>query len=158
MLDAGLRIGEVTSLLVSDLHLLGNAVSMITLRADITKTKTERSIPVTTRLHDAIQEMWLTTWQQWSVVTYTLALLDEIKGKCLSHRRIQQIILKAGLTTIGRKVHPHELRHTFATRLMRKCPLSVVQQLLGHKSLSSTQVYLHPNHQDLQAAIESLNA
>lgn len=49
------------------------------------------------------------------------------------------------------------LRHTFATRLMQKTNIRVVQQLLGHKSLSSTQVYTHPNADDLQKAIENLN-
>jgi integrase/recombinase XerC len=158
MLDAGLRVSEVTSLVVSDLYILGAPVSTITLRPAITKTKTERSIPVTIRLRDAISEMWLNTWQGWSESSFIKAFAGENMIACLSNRRIQQTTQAAGMTTIGRPVHPHMLRHTFATRLMRKCPLSVVQQLLGHKSLSSTQVYLHPNSQDLQTAIESLNA
>jgi integrase/recombinase XerC len=48
------------------------------------------------------------------------------------------------------------LRHTFATNLMRTTNARVVQQLLGHKNLSSTQIYTHPNQQDLKKAIDSL--
>ncbi|GAH96402.1 unnamed protein product, partial [marine sediment metagenome] len=56
-----------------------------------------------------------------------------------------------------REIHPHILRHTFATRLMSKTSMRVVQELLGHKNLSSTQIYTHPNNADLQEAIDSLN-
>jgi integrase/recombinase XerC len=157
MLDAGLRVGEVIQLTVGDLHILGSPVGMIQIRAAITKTKTERSLPVTIRLHDTIQERWLNVWQPFGYKPWTQAFAGSYNGVCLSSRRIQQMTKAAGITTIGRPVHPHMLRHTFATRLMSKCSIRVVQQLLGHASLSSTQVYTHPNTQDLQAAIDSLN-
>jgi integrase/recombinase XerC len=157
MLDAGLRVGEVIELSVGDLHILGAPIGMIQIRAAITKTKTERSIPVTIRLHDTIQERWLNVWQPFGYKPWTRAFADADNGWCISARRIQQITERAGIFSIGRPVHPHMLRHTFATRLMSKCSIRVVQQLLGHASLSSTQVYTHPNTQDLQAAIDSLN-
>ena len=157
MLDAGLRVGEVIQLTVGDLHILGSPVGMIHLRPELTKTKTERSIPVTVRLHDAIQEMFLTVWQAFEYKPWTRAFAGSYNGVCLSSRRIQQMTKTAGIITISRPVHPHMLRHTFATRLMSKCSIRVVQQLLGHASLTSTQVYTHPNTQDLQMAIDSLN-
>jgi integrase/recombinase XerC len=157
MLDAGLRVGEVIQLTVGDLHILGSPVGMIHLRPELTKTKTERSIPVTVRLHDAIQEMFLTVWQAFEYKPWTRAFTNADNSWCLSARQIQRITKAAGIITIGRPVHPHMLRHTFATRLMSKCSIRVVQQLLGHASLTSTQVYTHPNTQDLQMAIDSLN-
>ena len=157
MLDAGLRVGEVIQLTVGDLHILGSPVGMIHLRPELTKTKTERSIPVTVRLHDAIQEMFLTVWQSCRMEPWVKAFLSATHGYGLTARRIQQMTKTAGIITISRPVHPHMLRHTFATRLMSKCSIRVVQQLLGHASLSSTQVYTHPNTQDLQMAIDSLN-
>ena len=51
---------------------------------------------------------------------------------------------KATLQVLGRSYSPHALRHTFATRLMRKSDIRTVQEALVHSSLSSTQIYTHP--------------
>ncbi|GAJ07905.1 unnamed protein product, partial [marine sediment metagenome] len=55
-------------------------------------------------------------------------------------------------------VHPHMLRHTFATRIVRKSSTAIAQQLLGHRYLSSTQVYVNPSQDDLAEAIEQLDS
>lgn len=158
MLDAGLRVGEVVKLVIRDLHFAGSPVGVLSVRPEIAKTKTERSIPVSIRLRDSIQDMWLQVWQHWNIMPVTFAFVGSKAGESLSIRQVRYVIQNAGIVSIGRPVHPHALRHTFATRLMRKCNIRVVQQLLGHKSLLSTQIYTHPNNQDLQTAIDSLNA
>ena len=60
----------------------------------------------------------------------------------------------AGLARISKRVSPHTLRHTFATHLVRAdVNLVVIRDLLGHRQLSSTQLYLHLTAHDLRTAI-----
>ena len=73
------------------------------------------------------------------------ALFLNRDGERLSQRGVQRMLEKyAKLAGIGKRVHPHVLRHTFATHLLDGgADLRVVQELLGHADLSSTQIYTH---------------
>jgi len=75
----------------------------------------------------------------------TRALFLNRYGGRLTQRSVQSSLQKyASMTGIGKRVHPHMLRHTFATHLLDGgADLRVVQELLGHASLSSTQIYTH---------------
>jgi integrase/recombinase XerC len=71
------------------------------------------------------------------------ALFVNRYGERILARRVQKILKKYAVA-INKNVHPHTLRHTFATHLLDGgADLKVVQELLGHADLSSTQIYTH---------------
>lgn len=156
MLDAGLRVSEVSKLLVSDLVINGQPVKSLIVRPEVAKKNKERTIPLTARLQSAIEIMQEWWYGNAPEPTNNYAFNANTKSKGISPRQIQRIIQAISVESIGRKVNPHMLRHTFGTRLMRQTNARVVQELLGHENLSSTQIYCHPNGDDLRAAIDAI--
>lgn len=157
LLDAGLRVGELTKLEIGDLTYAGQPVINLMLRAAITKRKKERSIPLTSRVQLSILAAQENYWSRYYKKENDYAFYGRTPEICITTRQVERIIKEASLRAIGKPTHPHILRHTFASRLMRIANIRVVQELLGHKSLQTTQIYTHPNSDDLAIAIESLN-
>jgi integrase/recombinase XerC len=158
MLDAGLRVGEVVILKIDELIMGNQPVAAINLDKYSCEKKCERIVPCTLRLVEAIEAMYSIVWSLKAIPPTSFAFFDSDILMHLSVRQVQRIIGTASLAAFNRYVHPHVLRHTFATRLMRVTSTAVVQQLLGHKHLSSTQVYVHPNGDDCKAAIDKLTS
>lgn len=157
MLDAGLRVGEVVKLTVQQLYYAGYPVGGLSLVCEKKKVQTERTIPLTIRLSTAIEEMSRVWWIDNSTRKHFHAFYKRDTGRHITTRQVERIINAAAHKALNRSIHPHVLRHTFATRLMTKCPIRVVQQLLGHADIGSTQIYQHPNSEHLQQAINTLN-
>ena len=80
-------------------------------------------------------------------------------GQHLSRNSIEEIVRKyAALVWISKKVSPHTLRHSFATALIRKgADIRAVQTLLGHASITTTQIYTHVDDKHLQKVHELLD-
>ncbi len=156
MLDAGLRVGEVVRLKYLDLYFGAAPVSTIILDDKLSEKDCIREIPVSSRLSNAIETMTIYWWKCDPLVPSDYAFYTNNETKPLTTRQVERIIRSAALKCLGRPVHPHVLRHTFASRLMRKTNARIVQELLGHKNLSSTQIYTHPNGEDLKQAIDAV--
>ncbi len=156
MLDAGLRVSEVIQLRRYMIAGQNHPKSVLQVDASIAKNHNPRSIPMTTRLKEEIgfliNQVWINRPEGGMFYVFT----GTHPRKHISARMVQLITCKAGMATIGRRVWPHVFRHTFATRLMRVSSTRVVQELLGHKNLTSTQIYTHPNSQDLLNAIDGM--
>lgn len=156
MLDASLRVGEAVQLLKSDLWCGMAANTNLVVRAEIAKTRTERIIPITARLKKAIENLLRYVWAEDVESMDTPAFYVAHVPRPLSIRQVQKIVARASMFSIHRQIHPHVLRHTFATRVMKQSDSRVVQQLLGHASLTSTQIYTHPDQEDRKKAIAQM--
>ena len=157
MLDAGLRVSEVTGLDVADLIFNNAPVTSVLIRPEIAKNHQERSVPVSARLCEAISQMFMAYWSDHYKNVQHKAFTSGRSDKSLTRRQVHRIITAAALRSLGRSVHPHILRHTFASKLMRVTSMRTVQDMLGHSNIASTQIYTHPNEQDKHKAIENMN-
>src|SRR5690606_22994770 len=94
-------------------------------------------------------EAWLVCRQQIPCEDYALFVTG--KGRRLSHRSIQSRMAKWGQEqALSVRVHPHKLRHSFATHMLESsADLRAVQELLGHANLSTTQIYTSLDFQHL---------
>jgi len=154
MLETGIRVGELCGLRVDDLWFAGQPVTNLVVRKDIAKNKKERQIPISMTLCETLKHINEVLWSLNNAVSSSYAFFAHDPSKPLTTRSVERIILKAGMKAFNIEVTPHMLRHTFGSRMMRKTNARVVQALLGHSSLQSTQIYMHPNSEDLQKAID----
>ncbi|HIE05904.1 MAG TPA: tyrosine recombinase XerC [bacterium (Candidatus Stahlbacteria)] len=138
--SCGLRAGELVNLNISDVDLEEEIVRVVG------KGKKERIIPIGRPAIQAIREHL----SERSEANDQALFLSRF-GKRLSTRSLQSIVRKYLLqvaTATG--TNPHIIRHTFATHLLsRGADLRSVQELLGHKSISSTQIYTHVSIEQL---------
>ena len=141
--SCGLRVSELTGLDV-------DSIDAKTGEARVTgKGAKTRIVPVGAPALAAI-ERWLPLRAQHAKPRET-ALFIGRTGKRLSPREVQKRIkLRAAAAGLDVDVHPHMLRHSFASHLLQSSgDLRAVQEMLGHASIASTQVYTHLDFQHL---------
>ena len=151
--DTGLRVGELCGLRLSDLHHLGQIVTALRIRPEITKTRTERVIPLSYRLREALR-VYLAELGPAALAVDGPAWPSPRKpGEPITTRQVEHIVKDAGLAALRRHLHPHMLRHTFGTLALKVADLRTVQEMLGHADVRSTQIYTHPTVDDMAAAV-----
>jgi integrase/recombinase XerD len=136
---SGLRAGEITGLRLEN-FLREDKLLRVT-----GKGNRERVVPVGEKAIAAL-DAWLTRGRpQWvKARTGGEVFLGE-HGRRLTTARVWQIVREAvKLAGIGKRIWPHLLRHSFATHLLSHgADLRAIQEMLGHASLATTQVYTH---------------
>lgn len=143
MYSSGLRLAELAAL---DRSEVTPQVTEIRVTGKGSKT---RIVPVG-RFARAALGAWLAVREQLAAADCP-ALFVSRRGTRLSHRAIQQrLAVLSRRSGLGRAVHPHMLRHAFATHLLESSgDLRAVQELLGHADLTTTQIYTHLDFQHL---------
>lgn len=146
--SSGLRLSELVDLDLKDLDLVDKS-----LRVRSGKGGKARILPVGSKAITAIK-LWLL--QRKTVAIGETAVFTSNRGTRLGQRSIE-LRLERWCKTKGitERVYPHKLRHSFASHLLEASQdLSAIQELLGHSSLSTTQIYTHLNFQHLAAVYD----
>jgi len=141
----GMRVSELAGLNLDDLSF---SERLVQVRG---KGKKERLIPFGRKAEDSLVFYIRSRPQINKGKIEAEALFLNYRGKRLSSRSVERIVDKyIRFTAVQRKISPHSLRHSFASHLLsRGADLRVIQELLGHESLATTQKYTHLNLRQL---------
>ncbi len=153
---AGLRVGEAVGLRWADVSADGEITRWVSVPRDLAKRGRARLVPMDDRLHGALMEHALAEGELMGKlqVAEPVARVPGRQGP-MSARNGRRIIYALSKTALGRRIHPHVLRHTFGTRLLKVTDIRTVQELMGHRHLSSTMIYTHVTQADMQGAIRT---
>lgn len=151
----GMRVSECAELNVKDIDFQMDILLVLG------KGNKERYIPFGSFASDALREYLeesrveiMTKYQKEHGKVFINHYGDPITSKGIEYI-LKQIIKKSSLTS---DIHPHMLRHTFATHLLNNgADMRTVQELLGHVSLSSTQIYTHVTKDNLQKSYRNFH-
>jgi integrase/recombinase XerC len=141
--SSGLRLAELVSLNIGDLDLADASVRVVG------KGSKTRIVPVGRKALRALRD-WLDRRAAWTSGAERAIFIGKL-GRRMSPRAVQVRLrgwgIKAGLDS---GLHPHKLRHSFASHLLESSGnLRAVQELLGHSDISTTQIYTHLDFQHL---------
>ena len=147
--SSGLRLAELVGLNLADLHLADRTVRVLG------KGSKTRIMPVGTQAVAALKA-WLRERAALAAADEPALFLNH-RGRRLGGRAVQLLVARhARAQGLPMGVHPHLFRHSFATHLLESSrDLRAVQELLGHASIGTTQIYTHLDFQHLARIYES---
>ena len=154
MYSCGLRVSEVITLRISDLFFEEGFIRVLG------KGNKERFVPI----HLQAQKYILFYLKDIrSLVDVDTAYKDTLflnrRGKGLSRQMIFMILKDLAIRIdLKKKISPHTLRHSFATHLLKRgADLRAIQQMLGHESITTTEVYVHLDNSYLKEVVEKFH-
>jgi integrase/recombinase XerC len=150
---AGLRVSELTGLNLADME---QKERILRVRG---KGSKERIVPYGAKAQEALEKYWpvreklleQTDRGGGGRVPHAEAIFLNYSGRRLTQRSVGRIVKKyVRIANVNWDLHPHSLRHAFATHLLADgADLRAIQELLGHQSLSTTQKYTHASIRQL---------
>jgi integrase/recombinase XerC len=150
---AGLRVSELTGLNLADME---QKERMLRVRG---KGNRERIVPYGAKAQEALEKYWPLREQLLEQTDrassgpgpHAEAVFLNYSGRRLTQRSVGRIVKKyVRIANVNWDLHPHSLRHAFATHLLADgADLRAIQELLGHQSLSTTQKYTHASIRQL---------
>lgn len=156
MLEAGLRVGEVSKLTWADLVYEGRCKTAVDVPAKAAKGRRARRVPMTPTLAALVATLLVEVYEHRGFAPTTRVTAKMTANHRLSVRTLQRHVARIVHEALGQTASPHTLRHTFATRLLEVSDLRVVQEVLGHVRVTTTQLYTHPSIDRIHAAIQNM--
>ena len=136
--SCGLRVSEATNLQINQINEQEEIINILG------KGKKERIVPIRKSALKAVKT-YINEVRNKHLVIDKKAVFIGKNGKRMSRQALYNIVVNnAKLAGIQKEIHPHTLRHSFATHLLDNgADLRVVQELLGHTNIGTTQIYTH---------------
>lgn len=154
MYACGLRVSEVITLRLSDLFFEEGFIRVLG------KGNKERFVPIYPKAQKYIS-FYIKDIRSHIAIhkNYEDTLFLGRRGKGLSRQMIFMFLKDLAVKAkIGKKISPHTLRHSFATHLLQgKADLRAIQQMLGHESITTTEVYVHLDKSYLKEVVEEFH-
>lgn len=147
---SGVRVSELINIRLSDIDLRGRTIRILG------KGNKERIVPFNQSSKKALENYLRKSREQLANKNDLNAEFDHLffnsQGKPLTSRGVEYILKQIEIKTgCNYGLHPHMLRHTFATHLLEGgADLRVIQELLGHESLNTTQIYTHVTEESMK--------
>lgn len=143
---SGIRVSELCGLNLGDIETSRNTLQVIG------KGNKQRVVPIGIPAMKALQN-WLTHSRPHLATEQSgTAVFLGARGKRIDQRTVREVVYEA-MKAVGSTMGPHGLRHTAATHLLEGgADLRSVQEILGHSSLATTQIYTHVSPERLHAA------
>ena len=157
-LKTGLRVSELRGLDVSDIYFGKDVKKTLIVREEIAKGRRQRKVSLNADISSHLQKYYSFKKKAKQSLADDSPLFISRNNNRISADAIQDLTAKwCRVANLEEKHTPHSFRHTFGTRLYKATAnLRLVQTILGHSSIKTTQIYTHVLKEDMAEAVEMI--